>query len=61
VMIAEKTGYVEFYAFDPTTGRRWQLSTKDYLTPRQEIMMAQDPDLIRALARRLAKDLKAQG
>jgi vitamin K-dependent gamma-carboxylase len=61
VMIAEKTGYVEFYAFDPATGRRWQLSAKDYLTPRQEIMMAQDPDLIRALARRLANDLKAQG
>jgi vitamin K-dependent gamma-carboxylase len=61
VMIAEKTGYVEFYAFDPATGRRWQLSARDYLTPRQETMMAQDPDLIRAMARRLARDLKAQG
>jgi hypothetical protein len=61
VMIAEKTGYVEFYAFDPATGRRWNLSAKDYLTPRQEVMMAQDPDLIRAMARRLAHDLKARG
>lgn len=61
VMIAEKTGYVEFYAFDPATGRRWELSASDYLTSRQETMMAQDPDLIRAMARRLARDLEAQG
>jgi vitamin K-dependent gamma-carboxylase len=61
VMIVEKTGYAEFHAFDPATGRRWQLSTKDYLTPREEIMMAQDPDLIRAMAQRFARDLKAQG
>jgi len=60
VMIAEKTGYVEFYAHDPATGRRWKLSLKDYLTPRQEIMMAQDPYLIRAMARRLATDLQNQ-
>lgn len=61
VMIVEKTGYVEFYAFDPATGQRWKLPLKDYLTPRQETMMAQDPDLIRAMARRLAADLEAQG
>jgi len=41
------------------TGRRWKL--KNDLTPRQEVMMAQDPYLIRALARWLAKDLQAQG
>jgi vitamin K-dependent gamma-carboxylase len=61
VMIAEKTGYVEFYACDPRTGRRWRLSPKDYLTPRQETMMAQDPDLIHAMARKFAKDLRARG
>lgn len=61
VMIAEKTGYVEFYAFDLATGRRWKLPLKNYLTPRQETMMAQDPDLIRVMARRLAADLKGQG
>jgi len=60
VMIAEKTGYVEFYAHDPASGRRWKLSVKDYLTPRQEIMMAQDPYLIRAMARRLAADFQKQ-
>jgi hypothetical protein len=61
VMVAEKTGYVEFYAFDPVVGRSWKLSAKDHLTPRQETMMAQDPDLIRALARRLAAELRKQG
>lgn len=61
VMIAEKTGYVEFYAFDPATGGRWRLSAERYLTSRQQIMMAQDPGLIRSMARRLGADLKAQG
>ena len=56
VMIVEKTGYAEFLAFDPATGRRWELSLKGYLTPRQEVMMAQDPYLIQAMARRLAAD-----
>jgi hypothetical protein len=61
VMIAEKTGYAEFYAFDPATNRRWRLSVENFLTPRQETLMAQDPYLVRAMARRLAADLKARG
>jgi hypothetical protein len=60
VMLAEKTGYTEFYAHDPATGRRWRLPLKDYVTPRQEMLMAQDPYLIRALARRLAADLQKE-
>jgi hypothetical protein len=61
VMIAEKTGYVEFTAFDPHSGRQWNIPMDEYLTPRQEAMMAQDPDLIRAMARHLGADLKARG
>lgn len=61
VMIAEKTGYVEFNAYDPVSRRQWIVDTEDYLTPRQQIMMAQDPDLIREMARHLAADLKARG
>src|SRR6185503_112930 len=61
VMIAEKTGYVEFLARDPMTGERWQLPTKEILTPRQYTMMAQDPDLIRAMAQHLTRTLKVQG
>lgn len=61
VMIAEKTGYAEFYACDPVTGQRRRLSTDHLITKRQQMMMAQDPDLIRAMARRLAAELKEQG
>jgi vitamin K-dependent gamma-carboxylase len=61
VMIVEKTGYAEFYAFDPATGRRWKLSLENYLTPRQETLMAQDPYLIREMARRFAADLRQRG
>lgn len=61
VMIAEKTGYVEFFALDPVTGRRRRLSVKDEITPRQEMMMAQDPYLIRQMALHLAKTLNASG
>ena len=60
-MIAEKTGCVEFFAVDPATDKRWKLSVNDYLTPRQQVMMAQDPYLIRAMARRLAGDLQSHG
>jgi vitamin K-dependent gamma-carboxylase len=55
VMIAEKSGYVEFIACDPNTGARWKLSTKNILTPRQEMMMSQDPYLLRAMARHFAQ------
>ena len=61
VMLVEKSGYAEFHAFDPVTGRRWKLSPRDYLTRRQEIMMAQDPYLVRAMARRMATDLREHG
>jgi vitamin K-dependent gamma-carboxylase len=61
VMIVEKTGYVEFNAFDPASNRNWTISTDGLLTPRQEIMMAQDPDLIREMARHLAADLALRG
>jgi len=61
VMVAEKTGFAEFYAGDSATGRRRKLSLKSYLTPRQEAMMAQDPYLIQSMARRLAADLKDRG
>lgn len=61
VMLAEKTGYVEFYAFDPVSGQRERLGTSYLITPRQRVMMAQDPGMIRQLACRLAEELPAQG
>jgi vitamin K-dependent gamma-carboxylase len=61
VMLVEKTGYVEFFAFDPATGARERLSTNHLITPRQRVLMAQDPGMIRQFAVRLAEDLSAQG
>jgi len=61
VMVAEKTGYVEFYARDPSTGRRRKIAARDYLTPRQEQLMAQDPYLIRVLAQKIATELRLPG
>jgi hypothetical protein len=61
VMLVEKAGYVEFFAGEPSTGRRWRVRTRDYVTERQEKMMAQDPAMIRALARHIADALRARG
>ena len=61
VMVAEKTGYVEFYARDPSTGARTKIRTQDYITRRQEMLMAQDPYLIRVMARRMSTDVNALG
>ena len=61
VMVAEKTGYVEFHAHDPATGWSARVRASRYISPRQETLMAQDPFLIRDLARHIAEDLRAQG
>jgi hypothetical protein len=56
-MIVEKSGYAEFYATQPATDQSWKLSLDKYVTPRQRMMMVQDPYLIRQFARRLSADL----
>lgn len=61
VMVAEKTGKVEFYVREPGTDHRVKIDTRHYLTPRQERLMAQDPWLIQTLARKIRADLQAQG
>ncbi|MGV3756618.1 MAG: HTTM domain-containing protein [Verrucomicrobiota bacterium] len=61
VMLVEKTGYVEFYAFNPDTGKRERLGVDHLITPRQKVMMAQDPGMIAQLARRLAEDFPTMG
>jgi vitamin K-dependent gamma-carboxylase len=55
VMIVEKTGYAEFFAFDPSTGQKSKVSMKGLLTRRQEMMMAQDPYLLLAMGRQIAR------
>ena len=61
VMIVEKTGFVEFFAHDMDTGRRWELSPRDYITARQATLMSLDPHMIRDLARHMAADLRGRG
>ncbi len=61
VMIAEKTGYVEFHARDPYTGWSARIRASRYISPRQETLMAQDPFLIREFASHIAQDLRARG
>jgi vitamin K-dependent gamma-carboxylase len=61
VMLVEKAGYTRFIAGDRSTGRRWPVRTRDYITERQEKMMAQDPFMVRQLARHIAADLHARG
>jgi vitamin K-dependent gamma-carboxylase len=60
VMVAEKSGAVTFSAVDARSGRVTTVRPSQYLTPQQEAAMAQDPDLIAALARHIATDLKAR-
>jgi hypothetical protein len=61
VMVAEKTGYAEFRARDLESGRSMRIQPSRYITPRQETLMAQDPFLIREMARHMAQELQAQG
>jgi vitamin K-dependent gamma-carboxylase len=60
VMIREKHGAVTFVA-EVDGGRRVEIPPSTYLTWRQEREMAGQPDLILQLARRIGKDLVAQG
>lgn len=61
VMIAEKSGYAEFYAYEPASGKSCKLPIDNLLTPRQQTMMAKNPYLIRQLARYLAANLTSKG
>ncbi|MEY4201183.1 MAG: hypothetical protein RLZZ265_2923 [Verrucomicrobiota bacterium] len=61
VMLVERSGHVEFFAFDPATQRRWRLPTHSVLTPWQERLMAQEPELVRQFAQHLADKLRRAG
>jgi hypothetical protein len=61
VMLVEKAGHTELIAVDRGSGRQWPIPMRGYVTERQEKMMAQDPFMIRALARHVAADLRTRG
>lgn len=61
VMIVEKADHVEFTLRDPQSSRSWKVRNRDHLTPYQERLMAQDPEMIRAFATHLAGTASPQG
>ncbi len=61
VMLMEKAGYATFHVHDPTSGRSWQVSSWEYLTPHQEKMMATQPDMILQFAHFLEDVFRGEG
>ena len=61
VMLMEKAGYAIFHITDPETGRSWEASNWEYLTPVQEKMMATQPDMILQFAHHLEEEYQKQG
>ena len=55
VMLAEKTGHVDFEVREPQSGRVWWVSPHEYLTSRQAKMMATRPQMIQQLAEAIAR------
>ena len=60
VMLAEKSGSVRFRVRDRTSAEDWEISPSNYLSPVQEHALGQDPRLIIAFARHLARELREQ-
>jgi hypothetical protein len=61
VMLAEKSGSVRFMLRDRSTHDRWEVAPSRYLTPVQERALGQDPRLIIAFARYLAREVRERG
>ena len=61
VMIAEKAGAADFIVSQRSTGARWHVASRDYITERQEKMMGQDPFMVRSLAQHIADDFRERG
>lgn len=57
VMLSEKSGSATFVVTDPKTGDTWRVPPPSYLTPRQEVVMATDPIMIKETADLIAHDL----
>jgi vitamin K-dependent gamma-carboxylase len=61
VMLRAKGGVTTFVVRDPQTGRRWEVSPREYLTEMQQSEMSSQPDLIVQLARHIRRDLERRG
>jgi vitamin K-dependent gamma-carboxylase len=61
VMLMEKNGSVDFRIVEPSTGRVFHASPRDYFTPYQIAMMAPQPDMLLEAARIVAADFRSRG
>ena len=60
VMLMEKTGHLELLVHDKNTGERIHMKNCDYLTERQEKMMATQPDMIYQFVEMVEQDLEGR-
>ncbi len=61
VMLMEKAGHATFTVFDQKNNRKVQAANYDYLTPKQEKMMAMQPDMMLQYAQFLADEYQSKG
>lgn len=61
VMLMEKNGSVDFRVVEPSTGRVFQVSPREYFTAYQTDMMSPQPDMVLEAARVIAADFRARG
>ncbi|MBL9111967.1 MAG: HTTM domain-containing protein, partial [Myxococcales bacterium] len=61
VMLRSKAGSITYRVRVPSTGREIEVSPRRYLTDQQEREFSGQPDLILALAHRIASDFRAEG
>lgn len=61
VMVREKSGSVTFRVHSRETGRTWQVSPAEFLTPRQVREISSQPDLILQLAHHVGRSLREEG
>jgi hypothetical protein len=57
VMLSEKSASADFIVTDPSTGDTWNVPPPQYLTERQQMVMATDPVMIRQAATLVAADI----
>jgi hypothetical protein len=57
VMLSEKSASADFIVTDPSTGDTWTVPPPQYLTERQQMVMATDPVMIRQAATLVAADI----
>jgi hypothetical protein len=57
VMLSEKSASTDFLVTDVATGDQWRVPAPDQLTPRQQMVMATDPVMLRQAAQLVADQI----